>query len=274
MLHQFFLKAEAARRISEDAKQALYEICSDVRTVEARRDLIFEGQSGSHAVLIVAGWAASFNILPDGSRQFSAFHIPGDVCNGKMSVRSLEYGLVALTACKAALIPHASLHDALGRHRDLAEAFARANMATDSTLRAWIVNIGRREGHERIAHLICELHVRLNAAGLVETRRDGGVEFEFPVTQEELADAVGLTPVHTNRVLQRLRAEELMDLRHRRVVIHDPEALCRVAGFDPAHLQLPSAPLQISSPEYVSDGKPLWNWGAAQSRPAPSLPAW
>lgn len=113
----------------------------------------------------------------------------------------------------------------------IARALWLAGLVDESALRAWTVSLGKRDAAERLAHLICELFVRLGIAG--SDRTDG---FDLPLTQEELGDALGLTPVHVNRVLRHLREAGLMSFKNRTVEIVDFPKLQKVAGFDPGYL--------------------------------------
>jgi CRP-like cAMP-binding protein len=145
----------------------------------------------------------------------------------------MDHGIVALTPAAVAFIPHAVIEQLPLRRPELARALWWATLVDEAVLRAWIVNIGRRDAFEGVAHLLCELHVRLRHVGLVQDH-----SFDLPLTQEDLADALGLTPVHTNRVLQRLRSEGLITLRGGHLTILDAEGLRRAAGFDPNYLHV------------------------------------
>jgi CRP-like cAMP-binding protein len=225
-------KLETFAALDEDDREALIAAFADVRAIRADRDIISEGEHPEHIHLVIEGWAARYKLLPDGSRQITAFLLPGDFCDLHITILpAMDHSILALTRSKVAFVP-AAVMEALPLERPkLARALWWATLVDEAVLRAWIVNLGRREAHERVAHLICELHVRLRRVGLADEGR-----FEMPVTQEELADALGLTAIHTNRVLQRLRAEGLITLKERRLAILDIEGLRKLAGFDPNYL--------------------------------------
>jgi CRP-like cAMP-binding protein len=123
--------------------------------------------------------------------------------------------------------------DALTDRPRLAKALWWATLVDEAVLRAWVVNVGRRDAFEAVGHLMCELYVRMKNVGLVT-----GHSFELPLTQEELADALGLTPVHVNRVLQRMRADDLISLKSGALQILDHQRLVAASGFNPNYLHI------------------------------------
>jgi CRP-like cAMP-binding protein len=143
----------------------------------------------------------------------------------------MDHGITALTPATIAFIPHGEMEALMERRPALARALWWSTLVDEAVLRSWIVNLGRRDAYESIAHLMCEMHVRMEHVGLVQDDR-----FDLPLTQEELADSLGLTPVHINRILQRLRGEGLITLKERMLTILDIEGLRKAAGFDPNYL--------------------------------------
>ncbi len=199
----------------------------------ARRNVIREGERPDHVHLIIEGWAARYKLLPDGSRQITAFLIPGDFCDLHVTILGeMDHSITTLTRAKVAYI-HRSKMDALTERPGLARAFWWATLVDEAVLRAWIVNVGRRDAYEAVGHLMCELYVRMKNIGLTEDHR-----FELPLTQEELGDALGLTPVHVNRVLQRLRAESLISFKGGLLIILDYERLEAASGFNSNYLHI------------------------------------
>jgi CRP-like cAMP-binding protein len=225
-------KLSAASELADEEKQALRDLCSNARTFPPRRDIISEGDKPTHVHIVMEGWAARYKILPDGSRQIVAFLIPGDFCDLHVTILArMDHSILALTETKVAYAPHEAMEALPIDHPRIGRAFWRATLVDEAVLRSWIVNIGRRDSAERIAHLFCELHARMSLVGLVE---EG--QFDLPLTQEVIADAVGLTPVHVNRTLQALRAQGLIVLRDGELTITDVEKLREVAGFDANYL--------------------------------------
>jgi CRP-like cAMP-binding protein len=182
--------------------------------------------------LILEGWAARYKILPDGRRQFTAFLIPGDFCDLHVTIlKQMDHGILALTSVTVASIPHGEMNELTESRPELTRALWWATLVDEGVLRAWLVNLGRREAYERVAHLMCEMHARMKNVGLVH-----GGAFELPLTQEQLADALGLTAVHVNRMLKRLRDEGLIRTGSKTLTILDADALGKASGFDPSYL--------------------------------------
>ena len=227
-------KLEIFASLSEAERTMFGDLSRDVRIVPARGNIIRDGERPEHLHLIVEGWAARYKLLADGSRQIVAFLIPGDFCDlHVMLLGRMDHGIQALTTCRVAYLPSADVAQLTSGHNGLTRALWLSTLVDEAVLRSWIINNGRRDAYARVAHLLCELHLRMTMVGLVE--RD---HFDLPLTQEELADAVGLTPVHTNRVLQRLRKAGLIELRGRALTVLDVEAIRRAAGFDPSYLHI------------------------------------
>jgi CRP-like cAMP-binding protein len=227
-------KLEMGGRLGEEDRAALRALCGDVRHIPAHRDIIREGDRPDHVHLMMDGWAARYKIVPDGARQITAFLIPGDFCDAHVAILGqMDHGIVALTDSLVGYIAQVEI-ETLPLHRpELARALWWATLVDEAVLRSWIVNLGRRDAHERVSHLLCELKVRLRNVGLVE-----GERFALPLTQEVLADSLGLSAVHINRVLQRLRSEGLITLKGGTLTILDAAGLGRAAGFDPNYLHV------------------------------------
>jgi len=225
---RFIAKLGAASKFSESDAQVLVDLCRDVRTIPARHDLISEGDSPHHLHIVLEGWAARYKTLEDGSRQITAFLLPGDISDLHGTILSrMDHGIVAITRARIAHVPHQVMED-LPLHRpELGRALWRATLIDEAVLRSWIVNVARRSADKRIAHLFCELHARLSVVGLVQDER-----FDLPLTQEVVADALGLTPVHINRMLQKLREEGLITFTSGRLTIEEFGRLSKFAGFD------------------------------------------
>lgn len=212
----------------------LLKLCEDVRPIEARRDIIREGECPDHVNLMIEGWACRYKVLRNGSRQITAFLLPGDFCDAHITMfTEMDHSIAAINECKVAFVSRAKILE-ISEHPQIARALWWASLVDEAVLRAWIVNLGRRDAFDRVGHLICELYARLKNVG-----RAGEGEFELPLTQEELADALGLTSVHVNRTLKRLREEKLLTLHHRQLVITDMARLQRIVGFNPNYLHLP-----------------------------------
>jgi CRP-like cAMP-binding protein len=187
--------------------------------------------------LLTTGVAACYRLLEGGRRQISALILPGELCDidGHISRGSVE-GVVALNACTIGEIPRAALFTENGLRPEWSE-FAFRTLARGRAIAAeWIVSLGRRSAYEATAHLFCELWTRLDAVGQTSDQ-----SFSFPLTQVDLGDILGLTPVHTNRTLRDLRNAGLVNVNKKRATILDFARLRQVADFDPTYLQTPDA---------------------------------
>jgi CRP-like cAMP-binding protein len=214
--------------------EKLLALCKDVRTVPAKHDILSEGERPDHVHVIVEGWAARYKTLRNGTRQIVAYLIPGDFCDLHVAVLGhMDHGIVALTRCRVAYIPSVELDALTSDHNGLTKALWWATLVDEGVLREWILNVGRRDAYERIAHLLCEMHARMQMVGLVEDDR-----LALPLTQEQLADTTGLTSVHVNRTLQRLRNDNLIELGNGMLTILDVRALREAAGFDGNYLHI------------------------------------
>lgn len=206
----------------------LADACRNVREVPAGNHLIMEGDSPDPVFVMLEGWACGYKILPDGGRQILAFMLPGDFCDIHIAVlKAVDHSIVTITNAKVASVPRAQMEALVEAGPTISRAFWWSQLVDQSVLRAWIVSMGRRTASERIAHLMCELYIRMRNIGLATDD-----QCEMPLTQIVIADAVGLTPVHVNRVLKSLRLGNVMELRSGSLTIIDPARLAEIAGFD------------------------------------------
>lgn len=215
----------------------LSEVVEPARIVEARADIAEEGEDPRAVNVLVSGWACRYRQFEDGRRQIISILLPGDCCDPHIFLLDRrDHAIGALTQVSVARIPGHSMAEIANRSANLDLAFHRAALTASAIQREWTVSLGRRSGAERLAHLCCELHARLTAVGLAE-----GTTCPMPLTQPDLADALGQTTVHINRTLQDLRAARLLALKSRRLTLLDPERLRRLGKFDPSYLHLRAA---------------------------------
>lgn len=220
--------------LSNEERNAILGLTSHANQVHANHDVVSPGQTVEHACLVAHGLVARYEQMKDGQRQLTAFHIPGDMCDlHSVPCPTTEWGLLALSTTTVVNVPHNELRALSARYPNLALAFWRDTTADASILAKWVGNLGQRDARQRLAHVICETGLRLEQAGLGS--RDA---FWFGVTQDNLADALGLTAVHVNRTLQSMRAEKLIRTDSRMIYIDDWKRICDVAGFDPSYLLL------------------------------------
>lgn len=193
---------------------------------QPHRYLAHERQFRDCIYLIQEGWAARYRMFSDGRRQITALYLPGDFCDLRWTqFPEADQAISALTSVKALAISRDHLLDECERNTTLRSSIWRQMLISESRQSDWIVNLGRKRALERISHLLCEIHYRLHGAGLTV---DG--QCAMPLTQVDLADITGLTPVHVNRTLQEMRAKSLIDLRSKWLRIPDLQTL-RSAGL-------------------------------------------
>ncbi|GEO19422.1 Crp/Fnr family transcriptional regulator [Microvirga aerophila] len=234
MSNPLIRKLENFTTFSEDDKQALNKATQQVRHCRAREDIICEGDCPEVVNLLMEGYACRYKDMQDGRRQIIAYFVPGDLCDISVFIlREMDHSIATVSPATVALIPRDTMLDLMVHHPRIAQALWWSTLVDEATLRAWIVNVAQRTAYERMAHLLCELFFRLRAVGLTN-----GHSCQLPVTQAELAETLGLTPVHVNRTLQDLRRDGLLELRGKVLTIFDLSALQRAAQFNPNYLHL------------------------------------
>jgi CRP-like cAMP-binding protein len=194
--------------------------------------MVREGERTTECSLLLRGFAFRQKLLRDGSRQIISIHIPTefvDLQNGLLG--TADHNVQSLDGSEAAIIPRPALVELADKRPPIRLAMWIDTLIDASIFREWVVNVGRRDSRARIAHLLCELVVRLQRIGA----GDSG-SFDFPLTQEQIADATGLTAVHTNRTLQSLRKEGLIQLTSRSLTVLDWDRLSEAADFDELYL--------------------------------------
>lgn len=232
MANRFVQKLKGFADLSREEVAALEQATAHPRRLAARQDLIREGDRPGPVLVMQDGWAFRYKILPSGTRQIMAFLMPGDACDLNVGMLAeMDHGIQTATPSRVASISRGEMDRLMHDHRGISTAMYRAQLTDEGTLRAWIVSMGRRSSIERVAHLMCELYLRAQWAGLVD-----GPEFALPLSQLVLADALGMTAVHINRVLKELRLAGTMVLRRGSLLIMDPVKLVQIAGFDENYL--------------------------------------
>ncbi len=203
------------------------------RRIPARADIAREGDPTQVLRIILSGWACRYRTLEDGRRQILGILLPGDTCDLNNDVlEELDLSFGALKPVQYAVVSDDRVARGLDDKPRLARAFWWHMMTTISIQREWTLNLSRN-AFERIGNLFCELFFRLRAVGLNQGNR-----IDFPVTQIEIGEATGLTPVHVNRTLQDMRSEGLIILKDRVLEIPDVQALERAILYSPAYLHL------------------------------------
>ena len=232
MPNRFVRKLSSLVDLAPDDVEALTRATAQPRTYTAKQDMIREGDRPGPVFAMLDGWACRYKILPSGTRQIMAFMLPGDACDLHVGMLTeMDHSLQAITNSQIALIPGEEMAAMMDAHPRIAQAMYKAQLIDEGTLRAWIVSMGRRSSVERVAHLMCELYLRSIGPGM-----EAGDAVELPISQVVLADALGMTPVHINRVLRDLRVSGAMALQRGSLKILDPIKLVRIAGFDDNYL--------------------------------------
>ncbi|CAO4174870.1 Crp/Fnr family transcriptional regulator [Methylorubrum extorquens] len=227
-------KLESIATLTDEQRQAVLSLPVRTHTLAARQDIVRDGDKPSHCCLILDGWACRYKLLGDGRRQILSFHIPGDVPDlQSLHIHTMDHSLATVTKATVAFIPHESLMELTLRHPSIGTLLWRDTLIDAGIFRAWMIGMGRRSAFEQVAHLFCEMYLKLQAVGLAEHYR-----CPLPLTQIDLADALGLTSVHVNRVLKEMRGRTLITLHGQTLVIEAWDELLRVAEFDPTYLHL------------------------------------
>jgi CRP-like cAMP-binding protein len=236
MHSQLVRKLEQQNTLSIEEKAVLGRAISRVMEYEADEIMAHEHDCPSECRLLLDGWASRYTILEDGRRQILAVHIAGDFVDlHGFPLMKIDHSIGALTDCKVAIVPHDVLREITERHPGLMRLLWVNTLIDAAITRKWLLNLGRKLAHERMAHLFCELYTRLGVVGLVADH-----SFPVPVTQAEFGDCLGISTVHTNRVLKDFRARGLIQWRGETVVIDDWERLRSLGQFDPTYLSLQS----------------------------------
>jgi CRP-like cAMP-binding protein len=224
--------------LSAEERNLLVGAFTSERVVPAGQVIVAQGDRPSYSQLLVDGLAGRDKVLASGARQITALHVPGDFMDlHGFLLKSLAHGVVALSTCRLFQVTHETLRRITETSPHLARLLWLNTLIDGSVHREWLVAMGRRPADGRLAHLICELFVRLRIVG-----RTNGFEFHLPLTQSEIADILGLSVVHVNRTLQSLRRRQLIRWDGDNLQIEDWDRMVRVAEFDSGYLCLDNEP--------------------------------
>ena len=202
------------------------------RTLDAGIALAREGEPTDSLYVLTTGWACRYKTTREGARQMPALLVPGDICNlDNLMFGAANYGVRTFTRATVLTLPRDRALALSAQHPGIARTFTWLALVENAILSQWALSLGRQSARERLAHLLCELSVRL---GYVEGEAES--RFELPLTQEHISDVLGLTSVHVNRTIQQLRTEGLVITDRRMVTIRDVAELRRIGEFDSAYL--------------------------------------
>ncbi|WP_454887097.1 Crp/Fnr family transcriptional regulator [Sphingomonas oryzagri] len=232
-MHPLLIKLQTLQDFGQEDRTLIESLTHDVRRIPAGSDIISEGARPEYAHVMIEGWSCRYQLLPDGGRQITAFLVPGDLCDAHVAILDrMDHSIGALTTSRVAFIPRIGM-ERLFERPAIAKALWWASLVDAAILRAWVVNLGRRDAFDRVAHLVCEMHARLSNVGMA-----GGGTFVLPLTRADLGDALGLTPVHIGRVLRLLRDQCIMTFEQKNIVITDVAQLMHAGDFRIDYLHL------------------------------------
>lgn len=229
------VRLEAYLPLSDSTKEAVWSLlegpCAEVAP---KRNIVSQGTATSTVAVLMEGLAARYDTAINGERHFTGWLIAGDFCNlyAARVAAPLDQGVVAITRCLVAHLEGEALERLRRERADLDDALAWIALSDHAQLRHRVIST-RLNAQTRVGHLLCELHTRIAAAGMGE-----GNGLRVPLSQSDLAEAVGLTPVHMNRVVRELRDQGLLARTRRGIEVPDAAALAKASGYDPAYLHL------------------------------------
>ena len=232
-------KLERRDHLSEDERHALLAVLEPPRPVRAKADIVSEHDRPNHSTLLIAGFAGRYVTMPDGRRQITEISVPGDFVDlHSLLMKQMDHGVAALTNATVASAPHERLRRLTELHPHLTRMLWLDTVIDGAIHRQLIASMGRKTGLGRLAHLVAELYLRLEAVGLA-----ADLSFELPLSQAVIGDALGLSAVHVSRLVGELRDRNLVDWTQSRVTIANWPGLAAEADFDPTYLRLRSEPV-------------------------------
>jgi CRP-like cAMP-binding protein len=218
--------------LAEGDRQALLSLPHSIRKLPAGGHVVRDGDVADQCALLLSGYAHRYKITGEGGRQIISIHMASEFLDLQNSfLQFSDHSVQTLTEAEVAFIPQPALHDLALSNPAVGRALWIDTLIDASIFREWVVNVGRRDSRARVAHLLCEFSLRMEAAGLASDHR-----YELPMTQEQLADAVGLTSVHVNRVLKQLGEDRLISRDRRSIVIEDWQRLRDAGDFNERYL--------------------------------------
>ena len=248
MLSALIQKLDSLEPLSDEATSCLTRLPVRLANFSPHEELVAEAQPRGDVRVVVEGVAARVKLLDSGGRQaILGLLLPGDVDEADAFVQALDHGVITITACKVAQIPRLAFDQLLLDLPDVARAFRRMARRSESIARVWLANMGQRPADRQAAHLFCELRMRLAALGM------GGDDwFTNPLTQEHLANSLGISPVHMNRVMQHLRELDLIRAGGHVLRFPSLRKMEDYAGFDGGYL---IGEGRVSAPKYESHAR-------------------
>ena len=243
-LQPMLTKLRLWQALDEEDGAALLALPHVRRTLKAGQFVAWDGDLPQHSCLLISGFAFRHKIAGNGARQILSVHMCGDIVDlHNAMLRVADHNIQMLTAGDVAMIPFEAIREIAAARPAVGAALWYETLVDGAVFREWIVNVGRRDARTRIAHLLCELALRQEVAGLGHRS-----VYQMPMSQEQLSDAVGLTPVHVNRMLMGLGADGLISRNHRSITVMDWAALAKAGDFDPRYLHFDGRAAGRSAP--------------------------
>jgi|SRR5215203_1375553 len=225
-------KLESITDLSSAEREALVDLPIRIEDVRADQDVVREGDRPSQCCLVVEGFTARYKFTDEGKRQIFAFHTPGDIPDIlSLNLGVMDHTLGTLTPCRLGFIQHEHLRTLFSRQPRLVDIFWRDTLIDAAIFREWMLGMGRRSAKTSVAHVLCEMVMRLKAVGL---EKDNTVP--LPLTQMEIGDALGLSTVHVNRTLQELRGDGLIEWQRGVLKVLNWDSLAAEGEFDATYL--------------------------------------
>jgi CRP-like cAMP-binding protein len=225
-------KLRTHHALSAEDREAILSLPYKLRQMEAQSYTVREGDRPERCALLLTGYAFRHKTTGNGERQILSLNIPGEALDFQnLFIEESDHNVQMLTRAEVAEIPIAAIQHLVLTEASVARAILISTLVEASIFREWALNLGRRDSRSRIAHLLCEFAYRLSLQGL-----DPNGDYELPMTQEQLADATGLTPVHVNRVLKGLESEGLIERDRRMLRFPDWRRLRDVGDFNARYL--------------------------------------
>lgn len=227
-------RLDSIGELTDPERDGIRTLPLQIADLRADQDIVREGDRPSQCCLILDGFACIAKNLSNGTRQIAAFQMAGDIPDLlSIYLHQLDSSISTLTACRVAFVQHKDVRKLCGDFPGIAAALWRSTLIDGSIFREWIANVGQRPAPQRLAHVFCEFLVRMRAIGL-----ENNQSCAFPITQDELGQATGMSPVHVNRSVTQLREDGLISLKERRLTALDWQRLSAFADFDPSYLHL------------------------------------
>ncbi len=238
MIEVHLKKLRIRDHISEEEEAAIRGAMLEVREASADEPVIRHGRDLHESILLLDGWMARTTAMASGHQQISELQFCGDFVDlHGFTLKRLDHNVIAITDCQYGVFPHARLRAMLEKHPHLTRVYWLMTNIDAAIHREWTVSLGRRAAPSRMAHLFCEILERLQVVG-----QTNGNSYQFPLTQQELGDCLGLTSVHVNRTLQGLRKQKLIEVERGWVNILNLPGLKALGEFEADYLYLEKSP--------------------------------